>query len=75
MSGLSDVHLTPVVSEAVDAVGYDYETRTLRVVFTSGKTYDYYDVPAHLYEVMLLPHPWRRVGQQIRAHAYREVAA
>lgn len=69
------MNMTSVVSDNVRAVGYEYRTQVLRVSFRSGGTYDYYGVPAHLYEVMLLPHPWRRVGRQIRAHRYQRVAA
>lgn len=67
--------MVPVVSDIVTTVGHDHATHTLRVKFRSGGTYDYYDVPVFLYEAMLLPHPWRRVGRQIRAHLYRRVAA
>jgi hypothetical protein len=69
------MNMTPVISETVRAVGYDHQTNTLRVSFISGGTYEYYIVAAHLYELRLLPHPWRRVGRQIRAHRYRRVAA
>lgn len=69
------MNLTPVTSDTVRAVGYDYYTQVLRVSFKSGSTYEYYNVPGHLYELMMLPHPWRRVGRQVRAHHYRRVAA
>lgn len=69
------MNMVPVVSDNVASVGYDHATHTLRVVFRSGGTYDYYDVPVFLYEAMLLPHPWRRVGRQIRGYAYCRVAA
>lgn len=69
------MHTVLVVSDTVAFVGYDRATHILRVVFRSGGTYDYYDVPTFLYEAMLLPHPWRRVGRQIRAHRYTRVAA
>lgn len=69
------MYMVPVVSDIVATVGYDHATHALRVKFRSGGTYDYYDVPVFLYEAMLLPHPWRRVGRQIRAHLYRRVAA
>ena len=69
------MNMTPVTSDTVRAAGYDHRTQVLRVTFSSGGTYDYYDVPVHLYEVMLLPHPWRRIGRQIRAHRYNRVAA
>jgi hypothetical protein len=64
-----------VVSDSVNLVGYDYSTQVLRVTFRSGGTYDYDDVPAFLFEAMLLPHPWRHVGRQVRAHRYRRIAA
>jgi hypothetical protein len=69
------MNMVPVVSDNVAFMGYDYATRALRVTFRSGGTYDYYDVPAFLYEAMLLPHPWRVVGRQIRSHRYRRIAA
>jgi len=69
------MNMVPVVSDNVALVGYDHTTKVLRVKFHSGGTYDYFDVPAFLYEAMLLPHPWRRVGRQIRAHRYRRIAA
>lgn len=64
-----------VVSDNVRAVGYNYETRTLRVQFWSGGMYEYYGVPAHLYEAFMLPHPWRRVGRPVKAHRYSRLAA
>lgn len=69
------MHMVPVVSNNVEFVGYDHATRTLRVTFRSGGTYDYYGVPVLLYEAMLVPHPWRRVGRQVRAYTNRRVAA
>jgi hypothetical protein len=69
------MNITPVVSNDAAFVGYNHATRTLRVKFRSGGTYDYYDVSVFLYEAMLFPHPWRRVGRQIRAHLYRRIAA
>lgn len=69
------MNMEAVISDAVQSVGYDHETHVLRVTFRSGGTYDYFAVSVHLFEVMLLPHPWRRVGKQIRAHQYSRVAA
>lgn len=69
------MNMVPVVSDNVAYVGYDYSSRILRVAFRGHRTYDYFDVPAFLYEAMLLPHPWRRVGRQIRSHQFRRVAA
>lgn len=64
-----------VVSDNVHSIGYDQHRRVLVVSFKSGGTYEYYDIPSHLYELMLLPHPWRRLGHRVRAHRYRRVAA
>ncbi|MFT4082844.1 MAG: KTSC domain-containing protein [Nocardioides sp.] len=69
------MNMVLVVSDNVAFVGYGHATRTLRVKFHSGGTYDYYDVSVFLYEAMLLPHPWHRVGRQFLAHRYRRIAA
>lgn len=45
--------LTTVESSMIHAVGYDAKTRTLEVVFNSGKTYQYYDVPQEGYDGLL----------------------
>jgi hypothetical protein len=63
-----------VISTNVLAVGYDPLTCTLRVRFRNGGTYDYHGVNADLFEQMLQPNPWRRVGRLVRAHAYEKVA-
>ncbi len=44
--------MEPVVSSNLVAVGYDYTTKTLRIQFKSG-VYDYYDVPASIYEGLM----------------------
>ena len=64
----------PVVSTNVLAVGYDPPTRTLRVQLRSGGIYDYYGVDPGLFEQMLLPNPWRRIGRLVRTHTYARVA-
>ena len=65
--------MTPVESSAVSAVGYDPESRTLRVAFRSGGVYDYLDVDPDLYARMLRPHAWRRVGRWVVRHRFRKV--
>ena len=47
------MQLTTVESSMIHAVGYDPEARTLEVVFTSGKTYCYEDVPPEEYEGLM----------------------
>ena len=37
----------------IRSVGYDAATRTMRVLFTSGKTYEYREVPAEIYQGLL----------------------
>ncbi|MGB7894279.1 MAG: KTSC domain-containing protein [Microcoleus sp.] len=37
--------LEPVESSMIQSAGYDEESYTLEVVFNSGKTYRYFEVP------------------------------
>ena len=39
-------------SSVIAAKHYDPETKTLRVIYTSGAIYDYLDVPEEVYEAM-----------------------
>lgn len=68
------MNLIPVTSDNVTAVGYEPTSRTLRVAFRSGGTYDYLGVDPQVFESFLLPHPWRRLGRAVKMHAYRKVA-
>ena len=68
------MHLKGIVSSNVAAVGYDSAARTMRVQFHSGGTYDYLNVDAALYQEMLQPHPWRRVGTRVKAHGFKKIA-
>ena len=45
--------LTIVESSMIHAVGYDSKTRVLEVVFNSGGTYCYEDVPPKVYKELL----------------------
>lgn len=69
------MNMQSVTSTNVAAVGYDPASRLMRVAFQSGGLYDYYDVDPALFEQMLLPFPWRRIGVMVKRHAYRRVAA
>ncbi len=64
----------PVISTNVIAVGYDPRTRTLRVQFRSGGTYDYCGVDPGLFDQMLLPNPWRRIGRLLKTRPYAKGA-
>lgn len=68
------MEMSPVISDNVLAVGYESSTHTMRVAFRSGGVYDYYGVDLQLFESMLLPHPWRRLGDRVKAHPYRRVS-
>lgn len=63
--------MTPVTSGAVVAVGYDPASRVLRVAFRDSGVYDYFDVDQDLFEEMLRPHPWHRVGEEVKSHRFR----
>ncbi len=67
------MQMHPITSTNVSAVGYDPASRRMRVQFSSGGTYEYSDVDESLYEAMLQPFPWRRVGRVVRAHANRRI--
>lgn len=41
--------LEPVESSMIQAAGYDEKSSTLEVVFNSGKTYRYFEVPKTVY--------------------------
>ena len=45
--------LTPVESSMIQAVGYDAKTHTLEVLFNSGRTYCYEDVPPKVYKELM----------------------
>ncbi len=47
------MQLTTVDSSMIHAVGYDEKTRTLEVVFNSGKTYVYEGVEPEIYEGLM----------------------
>jgi hypothetical protein len=43
------MNLVAVVSSNLEAVGYDAQARTLRILFQSGSTYEYANVPAEVH--------------------------
>jgi len=45
-----DINMVKLESSAVSGVGYDHINQILTVKFTSGKKYDYKDVPVQVYE-------------------------
>lgn len=48
-----EIALAPVESTALQSMGYDMGTGTLRVQLHNGKVYDYHDVSAEKYAAMM----------------------
>lgn len=69
------MRLERIESDALDAVGYDPDERTLVVQFESGGLYEYYDVEQQLVDELFSsqPHPWGVVGERVKAHRYRRL--
>lgn len=67
------MNMISVMSSNVSAVGYDELSYIMRVRFHNGATYDYFAVSKGLYESMLLPNCWGRLGNIIKQHSYRRV--
>ena len=61
---VSDGHLIAIQSDNVLAAGYDANSMTMTVEFRNGYTYEYYNVPAELWNSFIAaqPHPWSAVG-------------
>lgn len=58
-------------SRAVEELGYDAASRSLRIHFRGGGTYDYLDVPPEVYaELLISAHPWTELGEHIK-NSYR----
>jgi hypothetical protein len=47
------MQMIEVDSSMLSAVGYDPATKTLRAVFNSGKTYNYFKVPQEVYDQLM----------------------
>lgn len=47
------MQLHDVDSSMMNAIGYDEASQTLVIVFNSGKTYEYSDVPADVFQGLL----------------------
>jgi hypothetical protein len=44
---------TPVSSSDIQSVGYDPQTQTLEIEFNSGGVYQYFHVPASIYQGLM----------------------
>lgn len=47
------MEMTPVESKAINAVGYDPETRTMGIEFHSGRVHHYPDTLPHEHEALM----------------------
>jgi KTSC domain len=45
--------MIPVRSTAIAAVGYDPESRLMKITFMQGHTYDFCGVPPHVYQGLM----------------------
>ncbi|MCC4242751.1 KTSC domain-containing protein [Thalassospira povalilytica] len=43
----------PVTSSNLAAIGYDEDSETLQIEFLNNTTYQYFDVPAHIFSDLL----------------------
>lgn len=49
-----EIYMTRVNSSNVESIGYDTPSQTLRIKFNYGGIYDYLNVPAAVYQLMLV---------------------
>ncbi len=63
---------TPVVSTAIESVGYDPESETLEIEFTSGGVYRYEGVPSEVFEEFMNSDSFGSYFQQNIKGAYPE---
>lgn len=47
------MQMIPVRSSAIEAVGYDPDTRRMRISFKQGRTYDFCGVPPDVYQGLM----------------------
>jgi hypothetical protein len=44
----------PVASTTIASIGYDADSETLEVEFTNSSVYQYYNIPAHLHDQLMM---------------------
>ena len=47
------MEMISVTSKAIKAVGYDSSTQRMKIQFIEGKTYDFCNVPQHIFDGLL----------------------
>lgn len=48
------MHREPVSSSNIASIGYDEATQTLEVEFLNNRVYQYFNVPANIYEALMV---------------------
>jgi len=61
-------------SKAVEEIGYDRATNTLRVRFRQGGLYDYFAVPVEIHEGLLTSEPpWSEWRDRVQMHPFQRL--
>jgi hypothetical protein len=61
----------PVSSSNIRSIGYDPQSAVLKVEFTSGDVYQYFDVPEHLYQGLMNASSKGQFLNDYIRHSYR----
>jgi len=61
----------PISSSNISSIGYDRQSATLDVEFTSGDVYQYFDVPEHLYHRLMNASSKGQFLNDYIRHSYR----
>ena len=62
-----DVIMINVQSSNVTSIGYSIEEKILRIKFNYGGIYDYINVPAYVYQLMLVaPSKGKFINQELK---------
>jgi len=62
---------TPVLSSNISSIGYDFQSNTLEVEFTSAEIYQYFNVPEHLYQSLMVASSMGRFLNDYIKFSYR----
>lgn len=64
--------MLPVDSSNIQAIGYDSDNATLRIVFNDGSEYEYYDVPQYEFDSFYAAESKGKYGHQNIYKVYRQ---
>ena len=66
------MNMEAVKSSTIESIGYDGDTKTLRIKFKSGATYDYADVPYETHaDLMSAPSIGKHFHSMIRLGPFK----